>query len=93
MKSNEYSTYDAKARFSELLRKVRKNRKIVITSRGIPIAEVVPYSNEKESTLERLSRLEQQGVVDGDTRVRDPFEPLGRSAGALKRFLGTRGDL
>jgi prevent-host-death family protein len=93
MKSNEYSTYDAKARFSELLRKVRKNRKIVITSRGIPIAEVVPYSSEKESTLERLSRLEQQGVVDGDTRVRDPFEPLSRSAGALKRFLGTRGGL
>lgn len=92
MKSNEYSTYDAKAKFSELLRKVKKNKKIVITSRGIPIAELVPFSNDNETTLERLSRLEQQGIVDGDTRIRDPFEPLQKSAGALKRFLTSRGD-
>ncbi|MBN2717800.1 MAG: type II toxin-antitoxin system prevent-host-death family antitoxin [Deltaproteobacteria bacterium] len=92
MKSNEYSTYDAKAKFSELLRKVKKNKKIVITSRGIPIAELVPFSNENENTLERLSRLEQQGVIDGDTRVRDPFEPIEKSSGALKRFLNCRGE-
>ena len=92
MKSNEYSTYDAKAKFSELLRKVRKNKKIIITSRGIPIAELVPFSNENENTLERLSRFEQQGLIDGDPRVRDPFDPIEKSAGALKRFLSNRGD-
>ncbi|MBN2529789.1 MAG: type II toxin-antitoxin system prevent-host-death family antitoxin [Deltaproteobacteria bacterium] len=93
MKSNEYSTYDAKAKFSELLRKVKKNKRIVITSRGIPVAELVPFSSDGENTLERLSRLEQQGVLDGDPRIRDPFEPLDKAAGALKRFLNSRGDV
>ncbi|MBN2340396.1 MAG: type II toxin-antitoxin system prevent-host-death family antitoxin [Deltaproteobacteria bacterium] len=93
MKSNEYSTYEAKAKFSELLRKVKKNKRVIITSRGNPIAELVPFQHNQENTLERLSRLEQQGVVDGDTRIRDPFEPLDKSVGALKRFLSTRGDI
>lgn len=92
MKSNEYSTYEAKAKFSELLRKVKKNKRVIITSRGNPIAELVPFENSNESTLERLGRLEQQGVVDGDTRIRDPFDALEKSNGALKRFLSSRGD-
>lgn len=92
MKSNEYSTYEAKAKFSELLRKIKKNKRIVITSRGTPIAELIPFVNEEETTLQRLARFESQGVIDGDTKIRDPFEPLDKSLGALKRFLHSRGN-
>lgn len=91
MKSNTYSTYDAKAKFSEVLRKVQAGKNIVITSRGTPVARITPYSPVDEGVLERLDRLEAQGVVDRDPGVRDWFEMIGSSKGAIKRFLKGRG--
>jgi len=38
----EYSTYDAQARFCEILRKVREGKVVTISFRGRPIAEVRP---------------------------------------------------
>ena len=92
MNSNTYSTYEAKARFSEVLRKVRKNKTVVVTSRGRPIARIVPYQTTEESLEQRLSRLEDQGIVSGDPGARDWFEALEKSTGALKRFLVQRGQ-
>ena len=41
-----YSTYEAKAHFSEILRKVRSGRPVRISYRGEEIAEVRPLSRE-----------------------------------------------
>lgn len=38
-----YSTQEAKARFGEVLRRVRSGERVVISFRGEPIAEVSPY--------------------------------------------------
>lgn len=39
--SDTYSTYEAKARFSEIIRKVRSGKHVRITYRGREVAEVV----------------------------------------------------
>ena len=35
-----YSTYEAKARFSEIIRHVREGRTVTVSYRGEPVAEV-----------------------------------------------------
>ena len=35
-----YSTYEAKARFSEVLRQVREGETVTVTYRGEPVAEI-----------------------------------------------------
>jgi prevent-host-death family protein len=92
MKKETYSTYDAKARFSELLRKVRRNRRIVITHRGKPVAELGPVTKAELSLSERLEALRELGILEpGHTDPPDRvFEPVGKSPGALKRFLDER---
>ena len=37
-----YSTYEAKARFSEVLRQVRAGTTVTVTYRGEPVAEIRP---------------------------------------------------
>ena len=37
-----YSTYEAKARFSEVLRQVREGKTVTISYRGEPAAEIRP---------------------------------------------------
>ncbi len=84
-----YSTYDAKARFSELLRKVRSGESVVITYRGEDVAEIKPI--EKESTLqERLQRLREQGILSGPAERKWDWQPIAHRPGALKRFLKER---
>ena len=91
MKSNTYSTYEAKAKFSEVLRKVGRNKTVVVTSRGKPIARIIPYEKSEETLEQRLLRLESQGVVSGDSGARDWFETVEKKPGSLKGFLGQRG--
>lgn len=85
-----YSTYEAKARFSEILRKVRNNKRVVITSRGRPVAEVVPFRDRAESLEERLSRLEDEGVVGRAAGSVEEIATVARRPGALRRFLEER---
>jgi prevent-host-death family protein len=91
MPGNTYSTYEAKARFSEILRKVLKNRPVVITSRGRPVARIIAYETESESLEQRLLRLEKQGIVSGDPSVSDWFDVMKRREGVVKQFLMERG--
>lgn len=91
MKKESYSTYEAKARFSELLRKVRRNRRIIITHRGKPVAELGPVSTGEMSLRERMARLEEQGVVEfSGVDLVEAFRPVAKSPGALRRFLEER---
>lgn len=90
MSRDSYSTYDAKARFSELLRKVRSGRSVVITYRGEPVAELRPIERP-EGTQARIEHLARRGLVT-DVPKRVSLKPFTRRPGALDRFLAERDD-
>jgi prevent-host-death family protein len=84
-----YSTYEAKAKFSEVLRKVRAGKRVTIAYRGKEIAQVIPMAS-KQSMEERLRELEERGVL---TRAKKPaaaLKPLANRPGALQLFLEER---
>jgi prevent-host-death family protein len=88
--AERYSTYEAKAKFSEILRKVRAGQSVVIAYRGEEIAEIRPIVT-KEGRLERsLNRLEDQGLLSRTRTPTGPLRPLVRKPGALARFLASR---
>lgn len=87
--SKTHSTYDAKARFSEILRKVRSGQTVRITYHGEEVAEIRPISGDEETLADSLSRLEERGVLDR-SKGKMRFEALTQRPGALERFLESR---
>ena len=85
-----YSIYEAKARFSEVIRQVRQGGSVVVTYRGEPVAEIRPIQPEEPELERRLLHLQQAGVLQGGTERRGELEPVARRAGALERFLSER---
>ncbi len=88
------SLYDAKARFSALVRQVRETGvPVVVSVHGEPAVEIRPYEAPKPQTIEdRLAELEARGLL---TRARrkpnDPGWTKGvRRPGGLDRFLKER---
>jgi prevent-host-death family protein len=88
--SRTYSTYEAKSRFSEVIRQVRAGRRVVIAYRGEPVAEIRPITPSSPRFSDRLARLMEQGVVVPQPAGRLALRPLGSRSGALKRFLAER---
>ena len=85
-----YSTYDAKARLSEILRKVESGRTIRISRHGVPIAEIRPLRPGPSRLADRIAELTEAGVL---TKAGDPaaaLQPLAERPGALERFLADR---
>lgn len=87
--ADTYSTYEAKAKFSEILRKVRDGKHVYITYRGREVAEIRPFEQE-ETFEERLEKLRQRGVIVDAIDKDAPLKPIARRPGALKRFLEER---
>ncbi len=87
----EYSTYDAKARFSEILRKVREGRVVTISYHGRPVAEVRPIDKGGKGIEDRLRRLADRDAIVRSEEPRGEFRTLARKRGALNRFLSERG--
>ena len=85
-----YSTYEAKARFSEVIRKVRAGQRVVIAYRGQEVAEIRPLENRDGSLEKTMARLEDEGVLGRSTKPTVPLRPLARKPGAVKRFLESR---
>ena len=90
MSEDSYSTYDAKAHFSELLRKVRNGRAVTITYRGEPVAELRPIERHG-GTEGRIDRLAERGLVTPRPERRT-LAPIVRRPGALQRFLDERDE-
>ncbi len=89
MARSSYSTYEAKAKFSEILRKVRAGESVYVSYRGCEVAEIRPIERT-ESGEERFRLLVERG---GIVKARDPEAPISRLAsrpGALERFLESR---
>ena len=85
-----YSTYEAKAKLSEILRKVESGRTIHISRRGEPIAEIRPLRHGPASLAQRIVELSEQGVLTRPSDAGDSLKPVVRRAGALRRFLSDR---
>lgn len=83
-----YSTYEAKARLSELLGRVRRGDIITITHRGEPVAEVRPITRSDAPLARRLEELRRRGIVS--TGGQSAMKPLAKKKGALRRFLESR---
>ena len=88
-----YSIYEAKARFSEVIRRVREGRTVTVSYRGEPVAEIRRIERRRGPTLEeRLDDLRRAGCLVPPTNPRQPLQPVARRAGALARFLAERGE-
>ena len=87
-----YSTYEAKARFSEVLRQVRQGKTITISYRGKPAAEIRPIQPKKQTLEERLDDLERRGILVPASDPDEPIRPIAHRPGALKRFLAERAE-
>ena len=87
--ADTYSTYEAKAKFSEIMRKVRDGKHVYITYRGQEVAEIKPVVKE-ETLEERLNRHEKEGMITRRPAKRPPLRPLAKRPGALRRFLEER---
>ena len=86
-----YSIYEAKARFSELIRRVREGESIVVTYRGDPVAEIRPLASGGPGLEDRIQQRAGRGELliseeSGSTGLR----PIVRRPGALERFLEER---
>ena len=93
--TDEYSLYDAKAKLSALVRRVRDGHTIVITVHGERVAELRPIDKQaRPQTLdERIAELMARGLI-GPAKHK-PSDPAvlrvgKRKPGALKRFLEDR---
>ena len=87
-----YSTYEAKARFSEVIRQVREGKTITVSYRGEPVAEIRAIRPQPQALEARLDELERQGIIAPSGAAKAPFSTLGRRPGALKRFLDERDE-
>lgn len=92
---DEISLYEAKAKLSALVRRVREGRTVIITVHGAPAAELRPIDrgSRQPSLEERLAELEASGALSpAKLSPQDPHAfPAGtRVPGALARFLEDR---
>jgi prevent-host-death family protein len=87
-----YSTYDAKAKLSEILRKVEHGRTIYISRHGQPIAEIRPISRQPQTLEQRIAELTERGELTIPTGSRDGLRPIADRPGALARFLADRNE-
>ena len=88
-----YSIYEAKARFSEVIRQVREGKTVTVSYRGEPVAEIRAIPQRQKPPLdERLKDLERSGSLVRSAIPRRTFRPVERRPGALSRFLAERGE-
>lgn len=86
-----FSTYDAKARFSEVLRRVREGRTVTVTYQGEPVAEIRPL-DRSGSTEARMEWLRSRGALSSPERKQRKLGVVIRRPGALRRFLDDRNE-
>jgi len=80
---------DAKINLSKLLKMVQKGSEVILTDRGRPVGKIIPVKPESLPLLERVKRLEDQGIMEppsGKGRKRIP-PPISLSDGLAQKFL------
>lgn len=87
-----YSTCQAKARFSEVIRQVREGKTVTVSYRGEPVAEIRAIEREPRTLEARVEELERRGIIVSSGRPGAPLTALGSRRGALRRFLDERNE-
>jgi prevent-host-death family protein len=87
---NEYSLYEAKAKFSSIVRQVREGHSVVVTLHGEPVAEIRPIQPGAETLEQRMDRLVERGVLVRARESASALAPIAKKPGALDRFLHDR---
>jgi prevent-host-death family protein len=87
-----YSLYEAKAKFSAILRKVREGHTVIVSYHGEPVAEIRPLRRAAANIAARLKRLEGQAALVRPTARRGRMSTAARKPGALRRFLRDRDE-
>ena len=88
--TDTYSLYDAKAKFSAILAKVRGGRTVYVSYRGTPVAEIRPIAPAPSNLADHLQRMADQGTLVRPAGPRPKITPGKKSPGALRRFLDER---
>ena len=88
--SETYTTYEAKAKFSEVLRRVREGHTVTISYHGKPVAEIRPIASATDDLEGRLQRLEDDGVLVRAAEREGKLCTVVRRPGALQRFMRDR---
>lgn len=83
-----YPVHEAKAKLSELLRKVKQGGSVTISERGRVIARIVPIESPGDLAA-RLDQMARDGVLL-QRRPEGSLRPRIRRPGALRRFLRER---
>ncbi len=87
-----YSTYEAKTRFYEVIRRVREGCTVTVSYRGEPVAEIRPIRQTAQTIEERLDELERRGALERAKGPRVPVKLGEHRDGVLDRFLSERGE-
>ena len=87
-----YSTYEAKARFSEVLRMVREGTAVTVTYRGEPVAEIRPLAPKAGNVEDHFRELERRGMLTPAENPRSPLKGGPPVPGGLARFLADRNE-
>ena len=97
-----YTTTEARARFSEAIRRAREGETVTITYRGEPVAEIKPIErsersgengNPNQTIEERLEETRREGtLVPPAHPKKNPWSEIKpvHAPGALNRFLADR---
>jgi prevent-host-death family protein len=85
-----YSTYEAKAKFSEIMRKVQSGQRVLISYRGKEVAEIRPLGPPKRSLEAAVQQWELQGVLAPPGVRKGKLGCVKKKPGALARFLESR---
>jgi antitoxin (DNA-binding transcriptional repressor) of toxin-antitoxin stability system len=85
-----YSLYEAKARFSAIIRQVREGRSVLVTVRGEPVAEIRALGPTDKGLRARLDAMAERGLLARGTRGTGTLSPIVRRPKALSRFLAER---
>lgn len=85
-----YSTYEAKAKLSEILRKMEAGATVRISRRGEVVAEIRPLRPAPSGLEQRIKQLAKRGALATPSSDRGHLRPVQSRPGALGRFLSDR---
>lgn len=84
-----FSIFEAKTKFSELIRYVQRQKRVLITHRGNPVAYIVPYHKGETPQGITLQLIENGEASPAAANIGD-LPRVEKRSGALKRFLEER---
>lgn len=87
--ARSYPVHEAKAKLSEILRRVKQGQRVTISERGREIARVVPIEAARDLAT-RLAKLEHDGSIAPGSGNTAAIRTVKRKPGALRRFVASR---